>query len=142
MERQVSVTVGGKNYSLLYSVAVLLDMTEKYGNISNALDILNSEDKRESAEAVFWFARKMAEAGELAKRYAGHTPQKIPAEQELGMVISPFEYVELQNAVVSAIGLGYMRDVENKDEIDLGLMELEEKKTKDEARAHTIPIPQ
>ncbi len=53
------------------------------------------------------------------------------SEKELSLRIQPLEYGELKDAVVRAITLGYRRDIEEEDrEIDLGLQELNEKKTK------------
>ena len=141
MERQVKVKIGGKEYHLLYSVSVLFDTTEKFGSLQKAIEAIDNENEKAGAEAVLWFALKMAEAGELARRYAGHQTNAIPSEKEMNTLISPLEYSELKNAVIRAISIGYMRDVENKEEIDMGLLELEEKKTADEAPVLSTAIP-
>ena len=136
MERQVKVKINGKEYHFLYSISVMFDATEKFGNIQGVFDAIGNESKKQNAESVIWLALKMAEAGELARRYAGHVDLSIPTEREFNLNLSPVDYEMMRLAVVKAMEAGYMRSVENNEEIDLTLLEIEEKKTEEKA-----PVP-
>lgn len=128
MDRMITARIGGVNRPLNYSVEVMFDMAEKYGNIQEALEIIQKDD-RESFEAVQWFAIKMANDGELCRREAGHTPLPMVTEKDISVRLSPFAFEELRAAVVDAIGAGYRREVDGDEaERDIGLEELNAKK--------------
>lgn len=72
----------------------------------------------------------LAEQGELCRRYLGYSPERIPSEKELLLLLSPLQLALLRNAAVSAINAGYTQhEGSGNDDIDTGLAELE-KKTK------------
>lgn len=130
MSRTVEIEINGVERTLHYSVEVMFEMTEKYKSISEALKLM-AGDGEKAFETLRWFAVKMANDGELLRREEGHEKKPLLSEKELTLRIQPLEYGELKDAVVRAITLGYRRDMEEEDkEIDLGLQELNEKKTK------------
>lgn len=131
MDRIIKTTIAGIERQLCYSVSVMFDMTDKYGNIQKALDIIQN-DGRDSFDAVKWFAIKMANEGELCRRDAGYDPLPMVTEKDISPHMAPIDYAVLRAAVVDAIGIGYRRDIDDdeEEEKDLGLEELTEKKTK------------
>lgn len=130
MDRMIETTISGVKRYLCYSVAVMFDMGDTYGDISKALDIIQ-DNSREAFDAVQWFAMRMANEGELCRRDAGYDPQPMVTEKEVSMRMAPSEFATLREAVVDAISVGYRREVEDsKGEKDLGLEELNAKKTK------------
>lgn len=141
MERQVKVKIFGKEYHFLYSISVMFDATEKFGNSQEMFNAINGENEKRSVEPVIWLALKMAEAGELARRDAGHTPSDIPTEREFNLSLTPIDYELMKLAVVKAIEAGYQRSVVNNEEIDLTLLEIEEKKTEEKAPALNTRTP-
>lgn len=133
MDRMTSVVIRGRTVWFNFSVSVMFDMTEKYGTAAAALDLLNN-DGREGYEAVKWFALKMAEDAELCRREMGYEPEKMLTENDLDLrKFHPLEYSELIAAIVTAVQLGYNRELpqdEAEDKVrDLGLEELQAKKT-------------
>lgn len=130
MDRMIETTISGVRRYLCYSIAVMFDMADKYGDISKALEIIQ-DNSREAFEAVQWFAMRMANEGELCRRDEGYYPQPMVTETEVSMRMAPSEFATLREAVVDAISVGYRREVEDStEEKDLGLEELNAKKTK------------
>jgi len=127
MSKLVKASIGGMERQLLYSVSVMFDMAEKYGDIKKAMKIIQA-DNRESLEAVRWFAVQMANEAELHRRNEGYDPLPMVEEKDVPATMTPYEYAELRAAVVDAIARGYKREVEDNKETDLGLAELREKK--------------
>lgn len=129
MDRMTTAEINGVKRYLNYSVAVMFDMVDKFGNIRAALDVIGEENK-ESFEAVRWFAVKMVNDAELCRREAGYDPQPMLSEDEISLHMSPLDYALLKAAVVDAISSGYVQETTSsgKKEIDLGLEELRAKK--------------
>ncbi len=130
MDRVVNVRIKDTPYTLNYSVAVMFDMADKFGDIQKALDAL-AQGGKEGFDVLQWFLLKLSEDGELARREEGYEPSPFLKETDISPRMKPLEYEELKGAVVAAITMGYQREVQADDEeIDVGLQELNEKKTK------------
>lgn len=129
MNRTVTVSINGQERTLNYSIEIMFEMAEKYGNINKALEAM-AKDNKEGFEAVRWFALKMANDGELLRRDQGFDKTPLLTEKDVSSRMHPLEYSSLRDAVIDAIVLGYQRDFKpESEEIDLGLMELNAKKT-------------
>lgn len=129
MDRMITTRIGGAPRELNYSIEVMFDMTDKYGSIQKALDIIE-KDGREGFETVRWFAVQMANDAELCRREAGYDPRPMLTEDAITPRIKPLDYEILKGHVVNAIVLGYQRDLPEAqdEEVDLGLAELNAKK--------------
>ena len=129
MDKMRTVGIKGELRWLNYSMDVMFDMQDKFGNIQKALDIIDQRD-REAFEAVRWFLVRMANDGELCRREFGYDPLPMLEEKDITPQMRPLDYALLVEAVVDAIQLGYKREIDNQnEEIDLGLEELRAKKT-------------
>ena len=135
MDRMVQTTLNGRIVTLNYSIECMFRIVEKYGDIKTAL-IAIGEDTREGYEAVKDICVMMANDGELVRRSAGFDPLPMLSEDDVTLRMTPHEFDILRNAVVDAIAIGYNRDTkEEVEEVDVGLQELQQKKTKAEADA-------
>jgi hypothetical protein len=122
---------------LNYSIEVMFNMTDKYGDIATALDKIGN-DTREAFADVIWFAVNMANDGELMRRALGYEHGKIFKGDEPEFThIYPLEAMELKNAVVNAINAGYVREeTRGQEDVDIGLEKLNQKKTDLSPAAH------
>ena len=80
----------------------------------------------------YTIAAALAERGELLQRRLGYDAGAIPEKDDFLLMVRPFEIVTLKRAIMTAIELGYGREVTSPggDEIDEGLAELNQKKTR------------
>ena len=78
----------------------------------------------------------MAERGELIRRRLGYAPGEIPDADTFRLLVPTYEIVDLKNAVIRAVTLGYGREVKSPEdeEYDEGLEELRQKKTPSSGR--------
>ncbi len=126
--RTVAAEINGQERLLNYSIDVMFEMGERYGNIPKALEVITQDDK-EGFEAVRWFAVRMANDGELLRREEGLEKLPLLTDKDISSRIHPMEFLALREAVIKAITLGYRRDIKPKnEEVDLGLAELNSKK--------------
>ena len=85
---------------------------------------------KEGTELLCKVAVILATQGELCRRYLQHSPERIPTDQELLLLLTPLQMLGLRSAVVRAIHAGWNQtETEADEDIDTGLAELE-KKTK------------
>lgn len=130
MNRTVTVKIGDRERLLNYSIDLMFEVGEKFGNISKALEIVSRNDKS-GFEAVCWFALRLAKDGELLRRAQGEDAVPFLGEKELSPRMHPLEFSELREKVVEAIILGYQREFKDEnEEVDLVMQELNAKKTK------------
>ena len=130
MDKMVTAVIAGTERQLNYSIEVMFDTAEKFGDVKSALELV-SEDSADGFEAVKWLAIRMANDAELCRRDAGYDPQPMLHDSDITRRIRPIDLEDLRSAVVDAIRLGYQREVVNEnEEQDLGLEELQAKKAK------------
>ena len=128
MDKMIYANIKGEKRPLNYSIAVMFEVLERYGNINAALNII-AADGPESFEAVRWLAVCMANDAELCRREEGYDAEPMLKEEELTLRMRPTDFNELRDAVVEAITLGYTREIVYEEaEVDLGLAELNAKK--------------
>lgn len=129
MDRMIKTLINGEERDLNYSIEVMFKMTDKFKDVQNALEAINDNNKK-GFEAVRWFAVEMANDAELCRKEAGYEPRKMLKESDISARMKPLEFVQLRENVVAAIVAGYVREEKDEDEeTDLGLMELQSKKT-------------
>lgn len=129
MDKMIKTTFGKRELYLNYSIDVMFNVIEKYGSVSNALNIVE-EDTRQGFAVTRHLGVMMARDGELVRRSLGYEPQPFFTEEDVCERITPYEYSEFRAAVVKAIAAGYGRETKDEaEEVDAGLQKLQQKKT-------------
>ena len=140
MDRMIEVNLGGEKRFLNFSIDVMFDMEDEFGSLSAAMDMLK-QNGRKGFDTFQWFFVHMANDAELARREEGYDPMPMLKEDDILTHLHPLEYTELVDAVVNAINAGYTREKADKDnEVDVGLEELRQKKTKNAGAAGQMSI--
>lgn len=128
--KAAKMTVAGVTYYLVFDGEAMFMLRDIYGGTQLALEAIEP-DTREGFAATCTIAALLAERGELLRRRLGYDSGAIPEKDDFLLAVSPFEIVELKRAIMTAIELGYGREVTTPgDEIDEGLAELNQKKTR------------
>lgn len=123
-------TFRGESYSLCLNGAALFAIYDKYGSSVSVFDPIKPATG-EGFEAVCFYLAKLAEQGEIVRRWEGHKPRKIPSEAKFKALLSPTEVPEAKAAVQKALRLGFLREHDDREVIDIGLAELEKKEAAD-----------
>ena len=120
-------TVAGNTWHLCRNGAALFDIYEKFGDDGSVVDHIKGNDKK-AFQAVCWMLYKLAEQGELVRRYLGHTPGKFPNEHTFRALLRPREVAEAKEAIYEAVRLGFAREEPDEEKsVDVGLLELQKK---------------
>ena len=128
--KTAKVTLADATYYLAFDGEAMFMLRDIYGGTQLALEAIEP-DTREGFAATCAIAALLAERGELLRRRLGYDSGAIPEKDDFLLAVRPFEIVELKRAIMTAIELGYGREVTTPgDEIDEGLAELNQKKNK------------
>lgn len=121
-EGGVSVTIGGRGYTLVFTLAALLEVTEKYGGLEEMAEVFNgptineedsdkvkAEKQKAQAKAQIgsvvhmpWLLAVLVNQGELLK-----DPKAVPVTAEqLALTLLPRDLKLLMEKAMQAINLG------------------------------------
>lgn len=128
----------GCTYHLCMNAAAIFDIYERFGYDRSVLDPIQEENK-EAFDNLCWMLAKLAEQGELVRRWQGHDPEKLPSYLMFRAVLAPTDIADAKMAVMRTYQLAFERELpdEKKKRVDLGLEELQ-KKTKNGRREASI----
>lgn len=115
--RTTSVTLGGKEYLLCFSVRVSRACSERYGSVANIADALSAQDEAKVLDETVWLFSMMADAG---YRYAKNNsfdplPPTLSTEDILDNFDMP-DFSLLVAQVKAAIAAGSATTVEAQAE--------------------------
>lgn len=119
----------GQTLHLLLNGAALFDIFDRYGSDAEILTLIDGSDKKSYLNTC-WLLYKLAEQGELARRFFGHAHERYPTAERLAALLMPLEVPKARRAITRAVKLGFgmlhPEDPENEF-VDLGLLELQKK---------------
>lgn len=116
----------GQTYHLRLTSAALYDIYDRFGAQESAFDHILGGD-RESFEAVCWYLHKLAEQGELTRRWQGFEAQPIPTEEQFRIQLQPKDMPRAKLALLQAMNLGFGREIKEDGPVDEGLAEFQKK---------------
>lgn len=127
--KAVKTVIDGKIYHLAFNGEAMFAIRDEFGGVDQLIDAIKP-DTRDAAKILCAAVAILAEQGELVRRHYGYTPADIPTAAALERIITPPDLITLRMAIPQAISLGFGREIKpENDEVDLGLSELNEKKT-------------
>ena len=114
--KAAKIELAGRERYLCFTVEAMFQIEERFGGA-------------QGFEAACGAAAILAEQGELCRRSMGYEPEPLCSAEDIAATMAPTDLARLKLAVVSAITLGYGREINpENDEVDLGLSELNEQK--------------
>ena len=125
--KSVDFDWNGQVLHLLLNGTALFDIYDKYGYDADLLDLLEGNDKKSYLNTC-WILYKLAEQGELARRFLGHDHEKPPSVDRLAALMLPQDVPRAKRAATKAIRLGFgVEHPEGDGSVDIGLLELQKK---------------
>ena len=125
----ISYIFGGIEYTFIFNGAALFACYDKFGYGESPIDMI-TPNTAEGLDSLCWMAETLSEQGELVRRYLGYEKGPILKAAEISVLALPIDIIELRNAIVGAVAVGFKRETGEDEEIDLGLIELEKKTEK------------
>lgn len=123
--KTVKYELCGQTLHLRLTSAALYDIYDAYQPESSFDPI--SAGGRQGFEAVCWYLQKLAEQGELTRRWEGFEPSEIPTVEQLRLLMTPADLPRAKLALIRAMNMGFGREIEDEEPVDLGLVEFEKK---------------
>lgn len=127
----------GHTFYLCLNGQALFDAYDKFGYEAFITKSIEGTSKA-SFESTCWLLAKLAEQGELVRRWQGLDRGPIAPPEYFRAHLRPLDVAGAKDAIREAVALGFSReeDRERRDR-DLGLEELAQKKTtKSRSRGH------
>lgn len=126
--KTMDINLHGKELRLCYNGAAMFDLWDIFGQEKPILEHIEPNTKS-GFNATCVMLAKLAEQGELVRRYQGFEPQAMPNIRELMAVLSPADVLAAKRFVSAAIAEGLKMEAQiRRSETDLGLVELEQSK--------------
>ena len=120
------VDLCGHHLHLLLNGQALFDLYDKFGTKGFLTDPIKPSDKS-GFEATCAFLAKLAEQGELYRRWQGQEHGPVLSEQFFRVYLAPRDVYRAKDAILTTIRLAFAREVEEPHDTDLGLLELQKK---------------
>lgn len=127
--KAVKATLAGEDYYFLFNGAAMFAIEDEFGGASKLFDTIQ-KNSREAFDAMCRAAVILGEQGELARRSYGYDHGAMPTVERMEVEMTPADIITLRSKIVNAVVLGFGRDVKEEGDVDLGLVELQQKKTK------------
>lgn len=114
--RTTSVTLGGKEYLLCFSVRVSKACSERYGSVANIATALSAKEEAKVLDETIWLFSMMADAGHrYAKNNGMDTPPTLSQDDILDNFDMP-DFSLLVAKVKEAIASGSATNIETQSE--------------------------
>lgn len=123
---ETKVKVCGKEYHLLFNGYAMFAAQEMFG--ARPIGEIVQDTTAEGFINLCHVFCLLAEQGELSRRYEGCDRADTPKEELLQVQAMPYDVIEMRQGVLQALMRGYKREIE-EEETDLGLAELQKKRT-------------
>lgn len=119
---------------LIYNNQAMFEIAEAFSDWEDPLEAISGEG-REPYEATVRVFLIMAQQAELVRNYYGYPQTQIPDRDTLIRIADVGDWLQMKNAIYSAIVLGTEHHVEPSEDIDVTLMELQNEKNEKSPQA-------
>lgn len=128
--KAVKFSLAGRERYLAFTVEAMFQIQEQFGGLEELVGLIG-ENSREGVSAACKAAAILSEKGELCRRSLGYDPEPIVDTAAIAATLAPADVAGLDMAIISAVSLGFGREVEADNEVDLFLAEINaQKKTR------------
>ena len=128
--KTLSYELNGHTFYLCLNGQALFDAYDKFGYEEFLTKHIEGKDKQ-SFENTCWLLAKLAEQGELVRRWQGLDRGPIAPPEYFKAHLKPLDVAGAKDAIREAVALGFSREEEHERRVrDLGLEELQKKNGK------------
>lgn len=126
LAKYVEACMGGRKLFLAFTVTAMFQINELLGD-QELFEVLSCTGKQ-GFEQFCDIIRVLSCSGETIRQQEGYGKQEPLTKEQVAAYMTPVEYLELKKAAMDAVMIGYGREiVDEKEEVDVGLAELEKK---------------
>lgn len=118
MDRLIYKEIAGTEYPLNFSVKAAKIVSDKYGEVSEIMTVLNEKNTADAMMELTWLLSVLIEQGVSYKKLAENEEVKGITEEELQVLMSGTDFIGLNELIMEAIMSGMTREVEVEDPKD------------------------
>lgn len=116
-EKSREIKIRNKTFKLVFNVAALLKVNEKYGGIKGLADALENS-LGEATDDFIWIMALMAEQGIALKNFEEGTNEKGPTPEQIKLLMKPKELWGQRDTIFEAINDGMSNESSSGDETE------------------------
>lgn len=117
-ERTTSVTIGGKEYTMVLTTKATKEIAKRYGGLADLGDKLMKAENFEAAiDEIVWLITLLCNQNILIRNLQNPAEkQEVLTEEAVELLTTPAELATYKNAIMEAMQLGTKRYVESEDD--------------------------
>ena len=116
-ESSATVTIGGKEYTMVLTTKATKAIGARYGGLSNLGDkLMKTENFEQALEEIVWLITLLCNQPILIANLTAKEKQPLLTEEEVELLTNPFELSTYKDAIMEAMYKGTKRDVESEAE--------------------------
>lgn len=117
-ERTTSVTIGGKEYTMVLTTKATKEIAKRYGGLADLGDKLMKAENFEAAIGeIVWLITLLCNQNILIRNLQNPAEkQEVLTEEAVELLTTPAELATYKNAIMEAMQLGTKRYVESEDD--------------------------
>ena len=117
-ERTTSVTIGGKEYTMVLTTKATKEIAKRYGGLADLGDKLMKAENFESAiDEIVWLITLLCNQNILIRNLQNPAEkQEVLTEEAVELLTTPAELATYKSAIMEAMQLGTKRYVESEDD--------------------------
>ena len=125
--KTVEFELNGKVYHLYWNANSLFAFYDRFGDKDAVMDHIAGNDSK-SWENTVWMLVKLAQQGELWRRYCGEDSRPMLTSDDLQRCMCPLDVIRARSAILEAYYKGFEREKPDEEqEVDLFLAEYQKK---------------
>ena len=109
--RTTKIKLGGNEYTLCFSVRVVRDCTERYGDVNKIYDAMSDGAIYQQLDEVLWLLSRMMDAGYRYDKTMGNETVEPLSLDELYDTLDINDLAGLQSAVINTVTAGQSQNV-------------------------------
>ena len=125
--KTVEFELNERVYHLYWNANTLFAFYDRFGDKDSVMDHI-AGNSSESWENTVWLLVKLAQQGELWRRYNGEDQQPMLTAEDLQRTMGPLDVIRARSAIIEAYYKGFEREKPSEEqEVDLFLAEYQKK---------------
>ena len=117
LDRSRPVMIDGEKYDLLLTTNAAAELSEKVGGLENVETAFDTMTEKESFEMMTWLVALLANQGTAARKLLDPSFERLNLTAErVGLLVSPFELIDMKDAIIDAIGAGFSKNVSTEND--------------------------
>lgn len=116
-ERSATVTIGGKEYTMVLTTKATKEIGKRYGGLSSLGDkLMKTENFEQALDEIVWLITLLCNQSILIGNLTAKEKQPLLTEEEVELLTNPFELSTYKDAIMEAMYKGTKRNVESEAE--------------------------